>query len=265
MQRINSRHNPIVARYRAAARRDSADLVLLDGIHLVREALDAGVRLRHAAVRPTASSSDELDTLVARLERAGVDIVAASDKVMEVLSPVRSSSAIVALAERPQPSIETIYGGGRALVVIVSGIQDPGNVGAIVRVAEAGGASGVVVSGGSADPFGWKALRGSMGSSLRLPVVTGGETESAVADAQRHGCRLIATTPRGGRQLTEVNLRPPTAVLIGGEGGGLEAAFVDAADECVTIPMQPPVESLNAAVTAALLVYEARRQRMNQD
>jgi TrmH family RNA methyltransferase len=154
-----------------------------------------------------------------------------------------------------------MYSGTNTLVVIVVDVQDPGNAGAIVRVAEAGGATGVIASGVTADPFGWKALRGSMGSALRLPVVNGGAAAEAIADARRHGCRVIAAAPRGGRSVFDIDLTGPVAILIGGEGPGLAPSVVDAADERVTIPMQAPVESLNAAVTAALLVYEARRQR----
>jgi TrmH family RNA methyltransferase len=140
-------------------------------------------------------------------------------------------------------------------------VQEPGNVGAIVRVAEAGGASGVVATGGSADPFGWKALRGSMGSALRLPVVAADDAAEVVAEARRRGCRIVATTPRGGRSPVEVDLTQATAVLIGGEGAGLPRTLVERASDRISIPMAPPVDSLNAAVTAALVVYEARRQR----
>ena len=148
-----------------------------------------------------------------------------------------------------------------ALAIIAIDVQDPGNLGAIVRVAEAAGATGFVAAGGSANPFGWKALRGSMGSALRLPITSEVAAEDAVADARRHGCRIIATVLRDGRSLFGVDLAGPLHVLIGGEGQGLAAALTDAADERVTIPMQAPVESLNAAVTAALIVYEAFRQR----
>ena len=139
-------------------------------------------------------------------------------------------------------------------------VQDPGNVGAIARVAEAGGATGLIAAGASADPFGWKALRGSMGSSLRLPVVSASAAE-AIADARRHDCRIVAAVPRDGRTLYDAQLGGPVAILIGGEGAGLPPALCDSADERVTIPMAPPVESLNTAVAAALVVYEARRQR----
>jgi TrmH family RNA methyltransferase len=119
----------------------------------------------------------------------------------------------------------------------------------------------VIVADGSADPFGWKALRGSMGSALRVPVVSGIETADALAEARRHGYRIVATVPRGGRSFFDADLSGRTAVVVGGEGAGLDKAVLDDADERVTIPMQAPVESLNVAMTAALIVYEARRQR----
>jgi TrmH family RNA methyltransferase len=128
-------------------------------------------------------------------------------------------------------------------------------------VSEAGGASGVVADVGCADPFGWKALRGAMGSTLRLPILAAVHAADAVADARRAGCRILATAPRGGRDVFSVDLRRSVAVLIGGEGRGLVPELLEAADERIMIPMQPPVDSLNAATTAAVIVYEARRQR----
>lgn len=258
MRRIASRQNPIVARYRAAARGDSADAgILLDGAHLVTDALHAGLRLREAAVAaepdaPTRSVADEL-------QRAGVDTVAVTLPVLSALSPVRAPSGVVAIADRPGPRGDG-FSGASPLVVVAVDVQDPGNLGAIVRVAEAGGASGVIVAGASADPYGWKALRGSMGSALRLPIVVS-RTSDLLADLRDRGLRIVATAPRGGRPLSAVDFNGAVAILIGGEGPGLSAAHIAGADERVSIPMQARVESLNAAVTAALLVYEARRQR----
>src|SRR5438093_1105407 len=129
------------------------------------------------------------------------------------------------------------------------------------RGAEAAGATGVVAAGASADPLGWKALRGSMGSALRLPLTAASDVGASIAGARRHGCRIVATVARGGRSVFDVDYTGPVAILIGGEGPGLPESIVGRADERVTIPMRPPVESLNAAVTTALIVYEAHRQR----
>jgi TrmH family RNA methyltransferase len=258
---LSSRQNPIVARYRAAAHGDTREVMLLDGAHLVDDALDAGVHMREAAVTTTADDDDELRSLIAALEAAHVEVITVTTAVMDALSPVRSSSAIVALADRPAAGGTAMYAGPAALVVMAIDVQDPGNLGAIVRVAEAGGATGVVAAGACADPFGWKALRGSMGSALRLPIAVTPDADAAIGAARRAGCRIVATTPRSGQPLFDARLVGPSMLLIGGEGAGLPHAIIKMADERVTIPMAVSVESLNAAVTAALLVYEARRQR----
>ena len=131
----------------------------------------------------------------------------------------------------------------------------------MVRVAEAGGATGLVCAGACADPFGWKALRGSMGSALRLPILVHRDIRDAIDEARRHGCRIVAASPRGGRPIFASDLRGAIAVLVGGEGPGLGPTLIEAADERVMIPMQAPVESLNVAVTTAVIVYEAHRQK----
>jgi TrmH family RNA methyltransferase len=260
MRRITSRHNPAVARYRAAQRGDPDGEILLDGAHLVLEALEAGAQIREAAVVASAVDQREIRPLLDRLLEEGADVCAATAGVMNAISPVRSPSPIVALASRPRLADADIFQGASPFVVATVDVQDPGNVGAIIRVAEAGGATGVIVAGASADPFGWRALRGSMGSALRVPLcVKKGAYEFDAA--RRHGCRVVATAPRGGRSVFDANLTGPLVVVIGGEGRGLPEALLRSADDCVTVPMQAPVDSLNAAVTAALIVYEARRQR----
>ena len=256
---LTSRRNPIVARYRSVAHGEEPGLLLLDGAHLVAEALGADLAIEHAlAVAP--SGGDEIAGLLTKLSARGIDTAIASSAVMAGVSPLKSPSAIVAIARRPHVDAQRMYA-RTALVLIVVDVQDPGNMGAVVRVAEAAGATGVLAAGISADPFGWKALRGAMGSTLRLPVARVADAAQATADARAHGCRVIAASPRGGQPLFDADLHSPTAVLIGGEGPGLSDALLDAADARVTIPMQSPVESLNAAVAAAIVAYEARRQR----
>ena len=262
MEPITSRHNPIVARYRAAARAEAADIVLLDGVHLAAEAMASGVALREAAVSVGAADRPDVHEIVQRLMAARVPVTPVTSSVMDALSPLRSASGIVALAERPSTDAGAVFEGAACLVIVAVDVQDPGNLGAIVRVAEAAGASGLIAAGACADPFGWKALRGSMGSALRLPIAVQPDAAAAIEAARRHGCRVAAAVPRQGRSMLELDYTGAIAVLVGGEGSGLPPSIVAAADERLTIPMQPPVESLNAAVTAALILYEARRQRV---
>jgi TrmH family RNA methyltransferase len=231
--------------------------MLLDGAHLIDEALGADVHVLEAAIT---TDGPEVAALAARLRQHHVPVAVVSAAVMQALSPVRSASPIVAIAEA-RPATDSHAYRGTPLVMMAVDIQDPGNMGAFVRVAEAGGATGVVCAGACANPFGWKALRGSMGSALRLPILIRQDPAGAIAEARRHGCRIVAAAPRGGRPIYDADLRGPTAILIGGEGPGLSPSQLAAADDRVVIPMQAPVESLNVAVTAALFVYEARRQR----
>jgi len=232
---------------------------MLDGTHLVNEAIAAGIHLQHVLVAADALDTPEIGELLAAVG-SRVDVASAASNVMDAVSPVRSSSAIVALGSRPSQT-RSPYESTSPLVVVVCDVQDPGNLGAIVRVAEAAGASGVIVAGASADPFGWKALRGSMGSALRMPIATVPSVDAAVGDARAHHAQIVATVPSDGVPLHESSLTRPTAVLIGGEGPGLPAHVIRGADVRVSIPMDPQVESLNAAVAAAVVLYEAYRQR----
>ena len=258
--RITSRQSAVVKEYRDAARGETPGTLLLDGLHLIGEAIVAGVGLRHVMVALDQIERPDVSRLLRQIDADGVTIGAASGTVMDAVSPVKSTSDMVALAARPAFEASP-YAVASPLVVVICDMQNPGNVGAIVRVAEAAGASGVVVAGQSADPYGWKALRGSMGSALRVPISLEPSAHDAVTNARRHGASIVATVPREGVQPFEATLSGPTALLIGGEGVGLAPDVVDTADQRVSIPMNAPVESLNAAVAAAVLLYEARRQR----
>jgi RNA methyltransferase, TrmH family len=261
---ISSRQNPIVRTFRDLAAQATADgsRLLLDGAHLVQEARASAAAFEYVVVAARHAEGDsEIAKLAAALERDGIEVVSATEAVMRAMSPVRSPSGIVAIARRTPVPVAEICKRPAALVVAPVDVQDPGNLGALLRAAEAGGATGAVVCGGSASPFSWKAVRGSMGSVLRLPVATGAAPEALLKCARKFGLRAIASVPRGGEQPDSVDWRAPSVLFVGGEGPGLTPETIAACDVRVTIPMQPPVESLNVAVAGALLVYEARKQR----
>jgi TrmH family RNA methyltransferase len=255
---ITSRQNPVVQRFREAAR-TAADSILLDGEHLIEEALAASIPIELVAIDENAKA--DVAPLAHRAETAGARVISVPSKVLAAMSPVRQPSGIVAIARRQEKSVGDALAAAPQLVLILDEIQDPGNVGAIVRAAEACGATGVITSPGTADPMGWKALRGSMGSIFRLPVAVRQNLADAVRAARALGIEIVAAVPRDGVLLPELDLRRPVAVLLGGEGGGLPDSVADLAPTRLTIPMRRPVESLNVATAAALIAYEAQRQR----
>jgi TrmH family RNA methyltransferase len=264
MKTILSRQNPVVDAFRQLARTPdpTGSRLLLDGVHLVREARAAGAAIEVAAIAATqAHGATEEADLARRLDAEGTRVVRAHDQAFAAMSPVRSPSGLVAIVRRRPCDAAAVCARPHAFVVAAVGVQDPGNLGSLLRAAEAGGADGVLVCGASTTPFSWKAVRGSMGSVLRLPVAAGLTVDEAVGAIRAAGGRLIAAAPRAGRAPDAVDWRGNVGLFVGGEGPGLSDAVLRTADSLVTIPMAAPVESLNVAVAAGILVYAARRQR----
>ena len=255
---ISSRHHPIVKEFRELARGAGA-LMLLDGWHLLAEAAGANVVVEKIAICGPPTAKEQ--TIVDRLRRNGAAVVEVSGSVLNALSPVNSPTGVVASARVPVVSSASVLKPSPALVLAAAGLQDPGNAGAIIRSAAAAGATGVVLDELSADPWGWKALRASMGSAFQLPVVRSRALASLIKEWKSAGTRIVATMPRGGVSMYDVDFTKPIAVLLGGEGAGLPEDLAAGADMRVSIPMHGAVESLNAAVAAAILLYEAQRQR----
>jgi TrmH family RNA methyltransferase len=264
VRRISSRQNPIVRTFRELAADPPADgsRLLLEGAHLVAEARAAGLPIECAAVSAAhAEDGSEVAAVAAALERDGVEVIAVTEPVMSAISPVRAPSGLIAIAARARDDLTRMLAHPRALIVAAVDVQDPGNLGALLRAAEAGGATGAVTCGASASPFSWKALRGSMGSALRLPTAPLVDPDALLARARSTGLRTVASVPRGGVSPETLDWRDRVLLFVGSEGPGLSRDTIAACDARVTVPMEPPVESLNVAVAAALLVYEARRQR----
>ena len=237
--------------------------VLLEGTRLIEDACSAGVLIETAmfAAAGLGGSDPALRRLATALSVAKTEVVAASDSVIAAASPVRTPSGVVAIGRHCPANLTSVFCRVPCIVTVV-GVQDPGNIGAIIRAADAAGATGVAVTTTSADPFSWKALRGAMGSTFRIPVIDEGEPNLIIDTARGRDIAVIAAVPRGGRSLYDIDLTRPILVLVGGEAAGLEGEIADAAHETVSVPMRQSVDSLNTAVATALIVYEVRRQRL---
>jgi TrmH family RNA methyltransferase len=256
---IRSRSNPFVRRLRALKEKSGGELMLLEGPKLVAEALASRVEVVEAAASPRMAHVDRVGVIHA-LRGGGVPVRLVDDAVLGSLSEVETSQGILALARRPAFDEERIFA-GTPLVLVAAGIQDPGNLGALLRSAEAAGATGAYLTDGTADPFSWKALRGSMGSAFRLPHRRRMTTADALSRLQARGVSVIAADPGAALPYYEADLRRPVAFLLGPEGSGLPQAVMAQASLTVAIPMSPGVESLNVGVAAGVLLFEAARQR----
>ena len=257
MTEITSRQHPIVKQFRDAAHGGS--LMLLDGWHLLAEAIRAEVRIETLAVCGPISVDQQ--ALVERARLAEARIVEVSDAVLNALSPVNSPTGVVATARKPITDVAAMLRPAPPLVLAGLGIQDPGNAGAVIRSAAAAGATGVLVDEATADPWGWKALRASMGGVFRLPVTRSRSPMTTLAAWQSDGLVVAAAIPRDGVSIYEFDMTGPLVVLMGGEGPGLADEVLASVDARISIPMSGAVESLNVAVAAALVLYEAKRQR----
>ncbi len=252
---VSSRANARVKQLRAAFQgnaRLSGGLVGIEGDHLLEEALLSGIVLKTVFV----SERRDLPHMLPR----GVEVLRLTAEVFESVVETHSPQGVAALIVPPVHKLDDILKSTAPLVLIAAGLQDPGNLGTLVRSAEAFGAAGVLATPGTVSAWNQKALRASVGSVFRMPVVS--VTPGEVANLKSHGVRLLAAV--GGTDATPAqaaNFVEACALLIGNEGAGLAAEWMRMADERVTIPCPGPVESLNAAVAGSLLLYEASRQR----
>jgi TrmH family RNA methyltransferase len=229
----------------------------VEGMRMVEEAIRSGLRFR--AVFFSESAEGQRQKLLPQIG-SHVETVILPDKLFISAVPSETPQGVAALVRIRPSSVEDVLGKiDKGPVVVVAGLQDPGNLGTILRSAEAFGAAGILLGEGTVSPFNAKVVRGSAGSIFRLTVarVKLGE---ALSQLRQRGLRLVATSSHKGTALPRANLTGPVAVLIGGEGAGVPRDWLAKADEIVAIPHAPQVESLNAGVAASIVLYQIARQ-----
>lgn len=259
---IRSRSHPLVRRLRARKEQSEREgLALLEGPKLIEEATLSGIPIVEVAAAPRLKRSTRGQRLARELGARGVPLSWVHDDILDSLSEVEVSQGVLALARRPSFAEERLYAGGPPLLLVAVAIQNPGNLGALLRTAEAAGATGAYLTRGTADPFAWKALRGAMGSAFRLPHLTGLGVEEALRRLRGRGVEPVATVTGAPHRYDELDLRRPIAFLLGNEGSGLPEHVLHGIELQVSIPMKGAVESLNVGVAAGLLLFEAARQR----
>ncbi len=279
---ITSRENRWLKMFRAALRGtgpDEGEPIGVEGPRLVEEALRSCVEIEALLVSETGEGALTQILDLAKKSETGIPrarILRTTDKLFSSVAGTEAPQGVAALLRQPVWGFDDVLRGAAAregarrrdspLVVVLAGVQDPGNVGTIVRSAEAFGGTGVVATRGTADPWSPKALRASAGSGLRMPVLRGMAIPVLLAQFRIGQLRIYAASAHAMPNQPEssgptADLREPSAIFVGNEGAGLPPEVERAADARISIPMTDSVESLNAGVAASLVLYEAARQR----
>ena len=245
--------------------RELGALVGIEGPKLIEEALRAGLRVKTIFIaqgdRVTDRASEQI--LEALSLPRETEILHLPKKLLDQALATETPQSIAALIEPPQWTWEHLLGSRRnsaPLVIVLASLQDPGNLGTILRSAEAFGATGVVSLPGTVSAWNAKAVRASAGSVFRVPLIAA-EIDECIPRLHGAGLAIFAALSQGAQQAHSADLARPVALIIGNEGNGVPGALAARADSTITIPFPGPVESLNAAVAASVLLYEASRQR----
>lgn len=254
----NGKVKQVVQWQSRADRRREAGIFLAEGFKLFREAPEE-------SIREVFLSEDVMDrvaedaSLQEKLHRTGYETV--SREVFRKMSDTKTPQGILCVAGRPQHTLEQMLDAPSPLLIVLESIQDPGNLGTILRTGEAAGITGVIMGGETTDIFHPKTIRATMGSVFRVPFVQVRHLKGSLEHLKRKGIRIYAAHLSGETYYDGVSYQEGTALLIGNEGNGLSEDVVRMADKLLKIPMEGRVESLNASVAATLLMYEAQRQR----
>ena len=238
-------------------------LFLIEGVRLIEEAVKEGISIDEALYTARIEESTRGSQLLASLKKRHTPLSQVTEKAMESISKTESPQGILAVARQLKWTFKDLIK-NKETVIIACGLQDPGNLGTIIRSADAGGCGGVFTTQNSVDIYNSKVIRATMGSIFRMPVMKFDDPEEAISALKKEGYQIIATTAHSRSSYLDPDYMKPTAFLIGQEGSGLSEEVLKSADKKVFIPMKKGVESLNAAVSASILIYEAFRQRLTQ-
>lgn len=257
---VSSSSNQRLRAVRRLARRPSPGYVLVEGSRPLRCALDANVRVRELYVSPELFLGDLDHKLVERAERCGACVVEVDPRAFAETSRRSRPDGVLAVVERPATSLARLELPRRPFVIVAEAVERPGNLGTIIRTASAVGVDCVLVTEPRTDVFHGDVIRGSVGAVFHTPVAMT-TTGSAVSWLRRKNLFIVAATPRGVTPYSAARYPAGLALAVGGERHGLSDSWLAAADECVSIPMVGPVDSLNVGVAAGILLFDAAQRR----
>ncbi len=272
MINITSPDNKIVKDAAALAekkRRDLAGCYVVEGPNLIREALKQGVKLRSVFFEQTggesASREEELAQLISLAAGSNLpmELYALSREAFSKIAQTDTPQGVLAVAEKKNDTEEDFFKAKAGNVLVLDRIQDPGNLGTLLRTAEAAGLSGAMLLKGCGDVYSPKAVRAAAGTLFRLPLLFVATPREAMDILHKNNKRIYATAARDSTFYFRCALAENAAIVVGNEGNGVAEEFLTGADQIISIPMEGSTESLNAALAGGIIMYEALRQRMS--
>lgn len=234
---------------------------VIEGGLMVSEALQYNWPVEQIVCTPAWQESSRGRMVLELANTGGIELVEASQEVFGKLSATETPQGVLAVLKRRQKELDQMALENPTLIVLVDGVQDPGNVGTIIRSADAAGAHGVILLKGTADLYNPKTLRATMGSLFHIPVIEAGSIGEAQRFAKTAGLQVVAGSPSAKQTIIACDLKAPTVIAVGSESGGCSEELLSICDHIVKIPMPGLAESLNAAVAVSIILYEAVRQR----
>jgi len=270
-EKIKSAQNPRLKLVRSVRDGRDGDLIFIEGIRMAEEAIATDLVIKFAVIEEGRMENEREKSLMSKIQAKNIQILETDHQVFNSLTDTKSSQGILLLAERPNNNLnsfeaflDSINKQSLQVIVFLSQINNPSNLGAVIRTVEAAGAVGLIIGRESADPFSPKALRGAMGSAFRVPIWRHAELEDVVKFAMRNAFHSVGASLNGRVAYTEYDWTRKSLLVLGSEAHGIHRELADILEIDVQIPLSAQVESLNLAVATGILLFEARRQNFQK-
>lgn len=264
MNYITSINNPVIKEIKSLKlkkNREEQGLFFIEGLRFVSEALMESWQIKYILMSDSFVSNENYRQMISSVNDKNINLFAVTDKLFGELSETSSPQGILAVMASKKFEVSDLIK-NNSFIVILDSVQDPGNLGTIIRTADAAGASGIIMSKGCVDLFNPKVLRSTMGSVFHLPIAVECDLPQSIQMLKEHGIKTYAAHLSGKISYFECNFKDSCAFIVGNEANGISDAVAGTADVFIKIPMPGKAESLNASVAAGILMYEAVRQRV---
>ncbi|MEE1379172.1 MAG: TrmH family RNA methyltransferase [Clostridia bacterium] len=263
MQTITSKDNELIKHIRKLKDkkyRDESNEYVVEGVKLVEEAVKENAKIKQIIVCEDTTRTYEIPTHI-MLEIAKYECISVSDKIFNIITQVTNPQGIMAIIEKNAQNAKIDY--TQDIIVVLDDVQDPGNLGTILRTVDSIGLNQIIVSKGTADAFNSKVVRSTMGAIFRIKIIEVENLAQAIKEMRKHHFKLMVTSLQTKNSIYDIDFNKKI-IVIGNEANGVSKEIQDMADEKAKIPMLGRTESLNASVAAGVVMYEYVRQKLNK-